>query len=512
MNRLRATVRNKYKITGGVTWKKHKQIDGIKSNHGRTRLYRCTPQYKLHYDNNEDREEYENEGEQVQREVKNISMKNAEVEINEVVKPRKRSLDQFSMPKVEKPDFGLTLKDIMNARTLTLPLLKNTPLINSPLVSELVPGGNRVHLKYELRHLTGSFKERGAVNRLAQLTPEEKERGVVAASAGNHAQAVSYHASRLGISSKIVMPEQTPLAKVQGTAKWGGQVVLKGTSLYQCLQHANEIVEEENRVLIHPYNDEGIIAGQGTMGIELIEQNPLLDAVIIPIGGGGLISGTAMAMKEINPRIKIYGVEAANMPAMKKSMEAGHVVDVPFVKTLADGIAIKGVGEKTFPIVDYYVDEVVSVTENEIAAAVMLLLEKERTMVEGAGATALAALMFNKLDLKNKDVCCVLTGGNIDLTVLREIIDRGLVNTGRLAKLRFTINDSPGNLVSILTVLAELGCNVSEVEHERAFLNIVGSVSVVVTAQTKGIEHLSQIKESLRSGGFNFRVIKQFED
>jgi len=424
--------------------------------------------------------------------------------------PEKTSPTPFIDPTMESTLTSVTLDDILRARQVQLTLLKNTPLQKSIHLSDAVPGNNQVYLKFESAHLTGSFKERGAIYKLASLSPEEKERGVVAASAGNHAQAVAYHASRLGIKSTIVMPELTPLAKVAGTKKWGAEVVLFGDSLFASLQRASQICDAENRVFVHPYNDDKIIAGQGTLGIELMEQNPFLDAVIIPIGGGGLIAGTALALKQVNPRIKIFGVEAANMPGMKTSREQKKVVDVPFVRTLADGIAVKSVGDKTLSIIQEYVDDIVTVTENEIAAAVMTLLEKEKTMTEGAGACGVAALLTEKLQLKNKRVCCVLTGGNIDVSVLREIIDRGLVSSGRLARVRITVPDAPGYLARVLTLMATLGCNVSEVEHERAFLNLVGSVSIYVTIQTRGLEHIEQIRTSLKEHGYHHKFVSQF--
>lgn len=418
----------------------------------------------------------------------------------------------FIDPTMESTMTSVSLDDILRARQVQLTLLKNTPLQKSSHLSEMIPGNNQVYLKFESAHLTGSFKERGAIYKLASLSPEEKQKGVVAASAGNHAQAVSYHASRLGIRATIVMPELTPLAKVEGTRKYGAEVVLHGDSLYASLQKASEICEKENRVFVHPYNDDKIIAGQGTLGIELMEQNPFLDAVVVSIGGGGLAAGMAIALKQVNPRIKIYGVESQNMPGMKTSLGGKKVVDVPFVRTLADGIAVKSVGDKTLSIIKDYVDDIVTVSENEIASAVMTLLEKEKTMTEGAGACSVAALLSDKLKLQNKRVCCILTGGNIDLSVLREIIDRGLVSSGRLARVRITVPDTTGHLARVLTLLATLGCNVSEVVHERAFLNLVGSVSVLVTIQTRGNEHIEKIAESLKQHGYHHKFISQFDD
>ncbi len=414
--------------------------------------------------------------------------------------------------KIRKP--VVTLEDIQDAYTRVQPLLKPSPLLPSPrLTADLAKSSvakfqdSQLFFKFENKHLTGSFKERGAINKLAKLTPEERKNGVVAASAGNHAQAVSFYSKRLGIDAKIVMPELTPLAKVSGTADYGAKVVLFGESLDDSYQEALRIQKEEGRTLVHPFNDYDIIAGQGTMGLEIIEQNPYLDAVVIPIGGGGLISGTSVAMKTVNPKIKIYGVQTTAVPGMKKSLEMRRVQKVPYNNTIADGIAVKTVGELTYEVVKDYVDEVVMVTDDEIAGAVMMLLEKEKTMVEGAGAAAFAALMYGKLEFKNKKVCVCLSGGNIDVSVLRGIIDRGLVQTGRMARMRILVPDVPGQLAAALTLLAQLKCNVKEVQHERAFRSVPPNFTLIsLTIQTKGLDHIEQVKQTMQEKNYVFSV------
>ncbi|KAG2382685.1 hypothetical protein C9374_005265 [Naegleria lovaniensis] len=298
----------------------------------------------------------------------------------------------------------VTFYDIEEAFARIRPLLPPTPLQESMVLTHEIFGSQKgilhprkVHLKYENKHMTGSFKERGAINKLASLTAEQRERGVVASSAGNHAQAVAYHAMRLGIKATICMPENTPLAKVAGTKRYGAEVVLIGESIDDAYQEALRIKDAENRVLVHPFNDNDIIAGQGSLGLELLEQSPYIDTIVCPIGGGGLISGTAIAVKTVNPKIKVYGVQTENIPSMITAKKERKATMVPFKSTIADGIAVKRAGDLTFPIVDKYVDDIVSVSESEIAHAVLVLLEREKTLVEGAGATAVAALLSGKL-------------------------------------------------------------------------------------------------------------------
>jgi threonine dehydratase len=417
----------------------------------------------------------------------------------------------------------VTLEDIEEAYTRIRPLLPQTPLLLSQSLSvELFKNYETNHrqsiqpllyLKYENKHMTGSFKERGAINKLTLLTDEEKRRGVVCCSAGNHAQAVAYHSMRLGISATICMPESTPLSKVQGTKRFGAHVVLEGEGVDDAYKVAQRIMEKENRVLIHPFNDTAVIAGQGTLGLELMEQNPYLDTIICPIGGGGLIAGMAAALKNVNPRIKVYGVEATNMAKAFMSRQNKNLTTVPFNATIADGIAVKAVGDKAYDLMNKYVDDVVTVSENEIAHAVLYLLEREKTLSEGAGSAGLAALLFRKLPhlhqagSRHRRICVVLSGGNIDVAVLREIIDRGLVTSGRLARLRITVPDVPGQLANVLSIFHELRCNIREVEHERNFRDIpLGFTTTSVTVSTKGFDHIEKIQETLTKRGYKWEL------
>jgi threonine dehydratase len=421
----------------------------------------------------------------------------------------------YNAPPLE--DMGITLESIEEAYERIRPLLKPTPLQYSPLLSQDIFGEaalptkkknpHQLFLKYENKHMTGSFKERGAINKMAMLSEEERKRGVVASSAGNHAQAVAYHAMRMGVQCTICMPETAPLSKVNGTKRYGAKIVQIGESLDDAYKEATRIQQEEGKTFVHPFNDFDIIAGQGTLGLELMEQNPYLDTVICPIGGGGLIAGTALALKTINPRIKVYGVEAEAMQGMLQSRHAQKPISVPFVSTIADGIAVKSIGDKTFKIIEKYVDDIVTVNDGEIAQAVLSLLEREKTMTEGAGATGIAALLTKKIkmDKDEKRICVVLSGGNIDVGLLREIIDRGLVNDGRLARLRVVVPDVPGQLARVLTLVGELRCNVREVEHERAFRNVpVGKTATILTIQTKGWDHIDKVSSVLRSMNFEY--------
>jgi len=430
------------------------------------------------------------------------------------------------LDKVESGEDLVTLEDIEDAFTRIRPLLPPTPLlVSQSLSAELFKNYETNHkqsiqpllyLKYENKHLTGSFKERGAINKMTLLSQEERKRGVVCCSAGNHAQAVAYHAMRLGVSATICMPETTPLAKVQGTKRFGAHVVLSGQGVDDAYAVATQIAQQENRVFVHPFNDTAVIAGQGTLGLELMEQNPYLDTVICPIGGGGLIAGLAVALKTMNPRIKVYGVEATNMPSAYLSRRNKYLTSVPFNPTIADGIAVRALGDKTYDLIDKYVDDVVTVSENEIAHSVLTLLEREKTLSEGAGSAGLAALLFRKLphlhhqsskNPQSRRICVVLSGGNIDISILREIIDRGLVTSGRLARMRVTVPDVPGQLASVLSIFHEMRCNIREVEHERNFRDIpLGFTTLCVTVSTKGFDHIEQIQETLISRGYKYEM------
>ncbi len=394
----------------------------------------------------------------------------------------------------------VTFEDVEDARRLIRPFIAETPFAHSTTLSQMV--GAKIFLKLENLQMTGSYKERGALNRLARLSDEERARGVIAFSAGNHAQGVAYHAQRLGITATIVMPGYTPLVKVVATRRHGARVVLFGTSAAEALAESHRIAAEEGRVYIHPFDDRYVVAGQGTVGLELLEQNPYLDAVVVPVGGGGLIAGTALVLKETNPRIKVYGVEAAAMASMKASLEAKAVVSVEPQRTLADGIAISKVGEIPFRIAQRYVDDVVTVDDEEIAQAILTLLEVEKTMVEGSGATALAAVMQRRLPIAGKKVGLILTGGNIDVTMLARIIERGLVKDGRMVRFSAHIADAPGALAGLATMLGQLGANILQINHERAFARgPLGMTQVEVTLEARGHEHIKEIVTGLEHAG-----------
>jgi len=394
----------------------------------------------------------------------------------------------------------VTFDDVEDARRLIRPFIAETPFAHSQTLSHMV--GAKVFLKLENLQMTGSYKERGALNRLARLAPEERQRGVIAFSAGNHAQGVAYHAQRLGISATIVMPTYTPLVKVMATRRHGARVVLFGHSAADARAESYRIAEAEGRVFIHPFDDRYVVAGQGTVGLELLEQNPYLDAVVVPVGGGGLIAGVALVLKETNPRIKVYGVEATAMASMKASLAAGEVVEVASQRTLADGIAVSKVGDIPFRIAQRYVDEVVTVDDEEIAAGILTLLEVEKTMVEGSGAAALAAVLNNHLPIAGKKVGLILTGGNIDVTMLARIIERGLVKDGRMVRFSASIMDAPGALAGLATLLGNLGGNILQINHERAFARgSLGMTQVEVTLETRGHEHIKEIVTGLETAG-----------
>jgi threonine dehydratase len=364
-----------------------------------------------------------------------------------------------------------------------------------------------LHLKLENTQRTGSFKDRGALNRLLQLSPGERARGLVTASAGNHAQAVAYHGQRLGMRVEVVMPEQTPLIKVLNTQRFGAGVRFHGATLSEAMEEARRLEAEEQRVFIHAYDDEAVIAGQGTIGLELLEQLPELTVVVVPIGGGGLISGIAVAIKELRPDIRIYGVEAAAAPSATASLREGRPVHIESTETIADGIAVKRVGELTFSILQRLVDGVVVVDEAQIASAVHLLLEHQKLLAEGAGATPLAAILAGLLPLRPADeVVMVLSGGNIDVNLMERIVDRGRVDDGRLTRLAVTVPDRPGNLARLTWLVAQAGANVLEVAHTRAFAEVsVRQVEIAMQLETRSAVHRTEIIAKLEGEGYVVR-------
>lgn len=400
----------------------------------------------------------------------------------------------------------LTLEEIKKARERIRDSILLSPCSRSETFSSLTH--NTVFLKFENLQMTGSYKERGALNRILTLTPEERKRGLIAASAGNHAQAVSYHATKRGLPAQICMPLATPLNKVMATRRFGAEVILHGANYDEAYEEARRRSQEQDLTFIHPFDDYAVIAGQGTLGLELIEQAPDLEIVVAAIGGGGLVSGMACALKETNPRIRVIGVQTARLPSMKAALEAKRPVTLPVATTLADGIAVRRAGERTLPLVEKYVDEIVTVEEEEIANAVLLLLEREKILAEGAGAASLAALVNQKFVCAGKKVVVVISGGNMDVTLLSRIIERGLVKDGRLIRLRIHLPDYPGALHRLTGVLAEHRANIVETSYNRAYFGVeFGDTAIDLTMETRGSEHVDEIATALNAAKYVFERI-----
>ena len=372
-----------------------------------------------------------------------------------------------------------------------------TPLIKADKI------GENIYLKSENFQLTGSFKLRGAYYKIASLTPEEAEKGVIACSAGNHAQGVALSATRRGIKSVICMPAGAPISKVEATKSYGGEVVLVPGVYDDAANRAVELMEEKGYTFVHPFNDERVIAGQGTIGLEIINQLPDVEVVYVPIGGGGLISGVSYAIKALKPDCKVIGVQAAGAPSMYESRKQGEVIELDKVATIADGIAVKKPGDITFEMCQKYVDEIVTVSEEEIATAILTLMEKQKTVAEGAGATALAAAMFDKANLKGKKSVCVVSGGNIDVSILSRVITQGLNKTGRIANIETKVVDKPGQLISLLQLISKTGANIISINHEREDLRSeVNSCVVTMVLETRNTEHVNEIKTLLKENGY----------
>jgi threonine dehydratase len=395
-----------------------------------------------------------------------------------------------------------SFQDVLDARERLGDEIVLTPCPPSTSFTGLV--GGRLFLKLENRQRTGSFKARGAGNRLAILNEAERARGVVTASAGNHAQAVAYHANRLAIPATVVMPSTTPMIKVANTRAYGANVVLTGATFAEALEEARRLEADRGLIMVHAFDDEAIIAGQGTIGIEIAEQVPDVTCVVVPIGGGGVISGTALALKALKPEVRVIGVEAEAAASALASRRAGAIVPIETSDTIADGIAIKQVGDLTFPLIEDLVDEIVTVSEDDIANAILLLLEREKTVVEGAGAVPIAALTRDKVEVRPHDVVvAVLCGGNIDVNMISRIIDRGLVADGRLVHLRVKVRDRPGYLARLTSRIAETGANVLHIGHRRAFEDItVGEVQITLDLETRGREHVEAIVQALEASGY----------
>ena len=395
---------------------------------------------------------------------------------------------------------SLTLDDIRAAAERLRGEIVDTPCMPSRTLSAMT--GCEVFLKFENLQFTASFKERGALNKMAQLTPAERAAGVLAVSAGNHAQGVAYHAQRMGIPATIVMPRFAPAVKVERTRGFGATVVLEGDTFDDARAHGLQLAQDRGLTLVHPYDDFAVMAGQGTIGLEMLAQQPQIDTLVVAIGGGGLISGVATAARAIRPGIEVIGVQTERFPAAWNAVHGEHRESAQ--ATIADGIAVKSLGALTAPLVRELVDEVLLVGEDDIEQAILALLEIEKTVVEGAGGVGLAALMKHPGRFKGRKVGLILCGGNIEPLVLAEIIERGMVKSGRLARLRFDVRDVPGALADVATLLGKLGANIDEVQHQRAFTSLsVERAQIEVVVQTRGVAHIEQILAAMRAQGYH---------
>jgi threonine dehydratase len=366
--------------------------------------------------------------------------------------------------------------------------------------------GNRVFFKLENLQMTGSFKERGALNRLLTLSPKERQSGVIAASAGNHGMAIAFHSQRLDIAATIVMPLRAPLIKVGYVRRYGAETLLDGEDYQLAFTEAQRLGKEKGLTFIHAFDDPRVIAGQGTLGLELHEQNSALDAVVVPVGGGGLISGIAVALKTLNPKVRIIGVQAELLPSMKKALEEGRIVRVDAATTIADGIAVRTAGEMPLALIQQYVDEIVTVNEGEIANAVLLLLEIEKTVAEGAAAVPLAALLNKKITLAGKNVGLIVSGGNIDLNLVSRIIEKGLIQDGRLCRFSVVLSDRPGTLARLAQRIGDSGANILQITQSRGFGEMaIDETEVELTLETSGPDHVDRIHQLLTVEKFKIR-------
>ncbi len=394
----------------------------------------------------------------------------------------------------------LQLDLFYKARFVLNHVIRKTELVHTPRINPACD----VYLKPECLQKTGSFKLRGAYFKISQLSPEEQAKGVVACSAGNHAQGVALGATAAGIKSIICLPEGAPISKVEATKRLGADVRLVPGVYDDAYQHALQLRDSEGYAFIHPFNDEYVIAGQGTIGLELLEQLPDVEAVVVPVGGGGLISGVAYAIKSLNPDVKVYGVQAEGAASMVDSLHEGHTLKLAEVSTIADGIAVKEPGNITYDICRQYVDDIVTVSEDEICAAILQLLETEKMVAEGAGAAAVAAVMYDKLPVGGKKTICIVSGGNIDVTILSRVINRGLSKSGRLVSLDMELDDKPGQLVDVCSVIARLGGNITRVHHDRTLnRKKVNACILRVGLETRNQEHADQIRLALIEKGYN---------
>lgn len=393
----------------------------------------------------------------------------------------------------------LTLDKIYHAAFVLRDVIRPTALISAPELNH----DCQVYLKPENLQVTGSFKVRGSGYKISQLTEEEKARGVIACSAGNHAQGVALAATKYGIKSLICLPDGAPISKVEATKRYGAEVVMVEGVYDDAYNRAVQLRDEHGYTFIHPFDDENVIAGQGTIGLEILDEMDDVDAVVVPIGGGGLISGVAFALKSLRPDIKVYGVQAAGAPSMFNAIRDGKIERLDSVSTIADGIAVKEPGEHTFELCSQYVDEIVTVSEDEISSAILALMEQQKMIAEGAGAVSVAAVMFNKLPIQGKKVVCVVSGGNIDVTILSRVISRGLLKSGRTCNLCIELMDKPGQLRDVSRIISDCGGNVISVHHERASETAdINGCYLRLVLETRNYDHINEITAALVKAGF----------
>ncbi len=393
----------------------------------------------------------------------------------------------------------LQLENVYQAAFALKNIIRNTELIHAPKINPEVD----LYIKPENLQVTGSFKVRGAAYKISRLTDEEKSKGVIACSAGNHAQGVALAAARNGIKSIICLPDGAPISKVEATRAYGAEIELVNGVYDDAYNYALKLKDEMGMTFIHPFDDDAVIAGQGTIALEILEENPNVEAIVVPIGGGGLISGVAYAVKALRPEVKVYGVQAAGAPSMVKSVGEGEILTLDSVKTIADGIAVKQPGNTTFEICSKYVDDIVTVTDDETATAILTLMEKQKLVAEGAGAVSVAAVMFDKVPVKGKNTVCIVSGGNIDVTILSRVIDRGLLKSGRLCKLAIELTDKPGQLRDLSATIANYGANVVSVNYEHAGKGTdVNSCIISMELETKNKAHIQEVKNGLTENGF----------
>ena len=392
----------------------------------------------------------------------------------------------------------LTLDKIYSARFALNSVLRHTDLIKTSLREDC-----EVYLKPECLQVTGSFKVRGAYYKISQLSEEEKARGVIACSAGNHAQGVALAAQKNGIRANICIPDGAPISKVEATKSYGAQVTLVKGVYDDAYRKAVELQQESGATFIHPFNDENVIAGQGTIGLEILDELADADVVVVPVGGGGLISGVAFAVKSLNPRCKVYGVQSAGAPSMVKSLQEHKIQKLDSVSTIADGIMVKEPGDLTYDLCSRYVDDVVTVTDDEVSTAILTLIDKQKMIAEGAGAVSLAAVMFDKIDVKGKKVVAVISGGNIDVTILSRVIGRGLLKSGRSAEFTIELPDKPGQLMAVSSIVAGLGANVVAVHHDHAGEDHdITACTLRLCVETRDHEHVQCIRQALEQAGY----------